>query len=72
MKMEDELKHNLAVCEGIVKGLLEDRTMAWDKITKARTYAKELLACQSPVRQGIGHLLMEILSSKQSKTGEEE
>ena len=45
----------------------------WEKLEtldKIETYARELLDCISPIRQGVGHLLIEILSSKQSIRGD--
>jgi len=37
-----------------------------EKLDKVETYARELLDCNSPIRQGVGHLLMEIIvGSKQ-------
>ena len=42
------------------KGLLRDNHR---KLHAVETYAKELLKGQSPIRQGVGHLLMEMVSS---------
>ena len=36
----DEMQKNLATCEGIVKGLLEDRTACWKKLEAIRNHIK--------------------------------